>query len=127
MAKLKDLSDRLLNRFKDVPNVEDSDVEGWVEMAMNEHGFISTDDVPTEFIPLIMLYAEADGAMQVALRTAHYFSFVDKDESIDKSMISEQYRKLAEELWNRYGRKKDEGVGDFGGSSFHIMKRADRP
>lgn len=127
MASNYELSSRLLSRFKDVPNIGDDDTSEWIEMAMNEHGLVSSDDVPTGVIPLIMLYAEADGAMQVALRTAHYFEFVDKDESVDKSMISEQYRRLSGELWKRYERKKSEGVGGFGGSRFSVMSRIDRP
>lgn len=126
MATLDELSNRLLGRFKDVPNVEVTDVVEWVETAMNEHGYAGTDTVPTNVVPIIMLHAEADGATQVALRTAHYFSFVDKDESIDKSMLSEQYRRLAEILWKRYRRNKEDGVGHIGGSRFYIMKRYDR-
>lgn|SRR5690625_4524166 len=127
MATLNELSQRLLNRFKDVPNVGVEDTYGWIEMAMNEHGFSASDNVPTEYIPLVMLYAEADGTHQIALSTAYYFSFVDKDESVDKSMISEQYRKLSDGLWERYRRKKEEGVGNIGGSRFSIMRRVDRP
>lgn len=127
MASMGEIAVRLENRFKDVPNVGASDVSDWVEISMNEHGYSASDNVPTGEIPLILLYAEADGASQIALRTAHYFDFVDKDESVDKSMVSDQYRKLSDELWKRYKRKKDEGVGGHGGSRFYIMKRVDRP
>lgn len=127
MANKDELSDRLLNRFKDVPKVGPEDVGSWIELAMNEHGLDSSDNVPTEVIPLVLLYAEADGALQVALRTAHYFEFTDRDEAVNKSMISEQYRELSDALWKRYQRKKDEGVEGFGGARFHIMKRVDRP
>lgn len=127
MATLDELSDRLLKRFKDVPGVELEDAEGWMELGMNEHGYDSHDNVPTEYVPLIMLYAEADGTSQVALRTAYYFMYSDKDETVDKTKVAEQYRKLAETLWERYKLKKVDGVGDFGGSNYARMKRADRP
>lgn len=127
MTKIDELSERLLTRFKDVPNIDDTDVMEWVETAMNEHGFVKTDVVSPEYIPLIMLHAEADGASQIALRTAYYFEFVDKDESIDKSMISGNYRKLADSLWSRYRKKRDEGAGDIGGSRMAYMRRVDRP
>ena len=126
MATQNELTQRLLTRFKDVPNVDATDVSEWVELAMNEHGLQASDNVPTDVIPLIMMYAEADGASQVALRTAYFFSFTDRDETVDKSKVSEQYRKLSEELWKRYRRKKDEGVGGFGGSQFRIIPRVDR-
>lgn len=126
MATKDELTVRLLRRFKDVPNVETDDVMEWVETAMNELGFDEKDDVPTEITSLLMLRAEADGAGQVALKTAYYFSFVDKDESIDKTTISEQYRRLSEILWKRYERKRADGVGGIGGSRFYVMKRVDR-
>lgn len=127
MSNHEELTSRLLTRFKDVPKVDDGDVSEWIETAMNEHGFKKTDNVPAKLIPLIMLYAEADGASQISLRTAYYFSFVDKDESIDKSMIAGNYRRLADSLWDRYRRKKNEGAGDIGGSRMKFMRRVDRP
>lgn len=127
MANLEGLTERLAKRFKDVPNIGEEDVAEWVELAMNEHGLNSTDSVPTEIVPLLLLYAEADGASQIALRTAHYFEFVDKDESVNKSMISDQYRKLSDELWKRYRQRKGSGAGGVGGARFYTMKRVDRP
>lgn len=126
MAKLSEIANRLLTRFRDVPNVTLEDTTEWAELSMNEHGFASSDDVPTDYITLILLYAEADGASQVSLRTAWYFSYGDRDETVDKSKTSDQYRKLAQELFKRYQRKKDEGVGDIGGSNFVALHRADR-
>lgn len=126
MAKLNELATRLLARFRDVPNVTLEDTTEWATLAMNEHGYTSSDDVPAEYTSLILLFAEADGASQIALRTAWYFSYGDRDETVDKSKTSEQYRKLADDLYKRYRRKKDEGVGDLGGSSFFVMRRADR-
>ncbi|WP_181349395.1 hypothetical protein [Thalassobacillus sp. CUG 92003] len=122
MATKTELSQRLLTRFKDVPNVDSSDVDEWILTAMNEHGYAANENVLTDDITLILLYAEADGAGQIALRTAYYFSFSDGNEQVDKSMISEQYRKLANTLQTKYAQKKSERSG----SSFKIMKRADR-
>lgn len=122
MASKYELSQRLLTRFKNVPNVDVTDTDEWVETAMNEHGYDAVSDVPTDDITLILTYAEADGAGQISLRTAFYFSYKDRDESVDKSMVSEQYRKLAEQLWNKYAQKKSERSG----SRFRIMPRADR-
>lgn len=126
MTTSVELSTRLLRRFKDVRNVDIEDAHEWVETALNAHGYDETDNVPTEYVTLVLLYAEAEGASRIALQTAQYFSFVDKDESIDKSMISDNYNKLAETLWSRYRRLKSDGVGDIGGAKFRILKRADR-
>lgn len=123
----KELVEMLLKRFNDVPNVDESDVESWLEASIMEHGIRMGQRIPPELIPLIMLYAEAEGASRVAMKTAHYFEFTDKDESIDKSMISDNYRKIAEGLWSRYRLKKDEGVEGFGGPVMKFMRRVDRP
>lgn len=122
-----ELAERLADRFKNIPEMDDEDAGLWVEASMDEHGFSKDETIPPELVPLVLLYAEADGASQLALRTAYYFSFVDKDESVDKSMIPGHYRKLADTLWERYRVKKEEGVEGFGGSRLSIMKRVDRP
>lgn len=127
MATIDELSKRLQDRFRDVPNADITDIEEWIEMGMNEHGFSRQDNVPNEFIPIVMLYAEADGASQIALRTAYYFEYSDKDESVNKTKVADNYRKLSESLWERYRLKRSEGIGDIGGSRYHQMTRVDRP
>lgn len=126
MARLDELSQRLKGRFKDVPNVTIEDTDEWIELSMNEHGFSRGSDVPTQFISLVMMYAEADGAQQVALRTAHYFDYGDRDEKVNKSNVAKQYRELAKHLWERYRLKRISGVDSFGGSTFTVMTRVDR-
>lgn len=117
----------LEKRFSDVPNISEGDAEVWVDSSLIEHGIRKGSRIPPELIPLILLYAEAEGASRVAMKTAHYFEFTDKDESIDKSDISENFRKIAEDLWKRYRLKKDEGVEGFGGPVMKFMRRVDRP
>lgn len=126
MATLAEMSTTLLRRFKNVPNVELEDVTDWVTLAMAEHGFEPDDDVPLELTSLVLLYAEADGAGAIALYTAHYFSYKDGEESVDKRGVSEQYRKVATELWKKYNSKRANS-GFASGTTFSIMKRADRP
>lgn len=127
METLESLSERLYRRFKSVPNLTEEDVVVWVEDAIIEHGYSIEQQIPPEIASLIQLYAEADGTAQIALRTAHYFSFTDKDEKIDKSMVPKQYQAQADALWARYRRKRDEGVEGFGGSVVRYMRRVDRP
>lgn len=127
MATLAELTTTLLRRFRNVPNVELEDATDWVTLAMAEHGFEAEDDVPTELVTLILLYAEADGAGAISLYTAHYFSYKDGEESVDKRGVSEQYRKVATELWKKYERKRADSPYLTGATRFSIMKRADRP
>lgn len=117
----------LANRFRDVPGVTDEDIEAWAEAALLEHGLKRGDRIPPPLMQLILLFAEADGASQVALKTAHFFKFTDKDESVDKSMISKSYQGVANEAWRRYQQKKDEGVEGYGGPVVKYMRRIDRP
>lgn len=126
MNDLDALSERLARRFKDVPNFDEDDAMELVETSMNSHKFDKHDDVPTEHVSLILLHAEASAANQIALRTASFFSFVDKDESVDKSMIAGEYRRIATELWREYNRRKEESTSLRGGSVVRYMKRIDR-
>lgn len=125
MARIDELSQRLLKRFKDVPNVTLQDATDWMEWSFMEHGYRLDANVPTANEILVLMYAEADGASQVALRTADFFEWRDGEESVDKSMISDQYRSLSDKLWERYFRKKNEGTG--ASSTVAYMPRADRP
>lgn len=126
MAELAEMSTTLLRRFKNVPNVELEDATDWITLSMAEHGYEPDDDVPAEIMPLILLYAEADGAGAISLYTAHYFSYKDGEESVDKRGVSEQYRKVATELWKKYERKRADSPYVTGATRFSIMKRADR-
>lgn len=127
MFSYNDLLDLLEKRFKAIPNVDLEDIEAWLETAYAEHGRDVNDVLTPAFATLVLLFAEADGTGQVALMTSHYFSFTDKDETVDKSMVSENYRMASEALWKRYENKKKEGVEGFGGPSMHYMRRVDRP
>lgn len=126
MNNLKELSERLQKRFKDIPFLDSDDTDEWIETAMNEHGFKRDENVSSEYVSLILLYAEADGASQIALRTASFFSFVDKDESIDKTNIAAEYRRMSKELWRRYDRKKESDIKTSQHSKVAYMKRLDR-
>lgn len=127
MFSFDDLLKLLKRRFKAIPNVVEEDIEAWLETAYAEHDRSTTQVLPSALATLMLLHAEADGTGQVALMTAHYFSFTDKDEAVDKSMVSENYRKASDALWARYNKKRRDGVEEFGGPSMHFMRRVDRP
>lgn len=126
MVTRTELAMSLLARFKGVPNVDITDAAGWVERSMLEHGFRLDQDVPDEDQLLILLYAEWDGTQQIALRTAYYFEYKDSEESVDQRMVSEAYRNMADQLYQKYERKKNE-VGRTAGPRFRAMRRVDRP
>jgi hypothetical protein len=125
MATKSELATTLLSRFKGVPNVDTTDTDEWIGRSLLEHGYRLDQDVPVDDQLLVLLYAEWDAATQLALRTAYYFEYKDSEESVDKRMVSETYRNLADQLWKTYERKKNE-AGRTAGPRFRIMPRADR-
>ena len=116
------LAERLLRRFKGVPGFELEDAEELIEDAMTSHGYKPSDNVPNGDVRLILLHAQSNGAWQVAFSVAHYFKYTDGEESVDKSQVSSNYRKLAKDLEDEYDDEKDRLLG----SNFRIMRRVDR-
>lgn len=122
MATSPELAERLLKRFKGVPNFDITDAQELVDDAAQVHGLDPSATIPVDKVNLILLYAQAQGALQIALYTAHYFSFQDGEESIDKSGVSDRYRNLANDLRSEYEREKYEQTG----AHFRTMRRLDR-
>lgn len=122
MATSPELAERLLKRFKGVPNFDITDAQELVDDAAQVHGLDPSATIPVDKVNLILLYAQAQGALQIALSTAHYFSFQDGEESIDKSGVSDRYRNLADDLMDEYEREKYEQTG----AHFRTMRRLDR-
>lgn len=123
MATNLELAERLVKRFKGVPNFDITDAQELVDDALQVQGLDLSADVPGDKTNLVLLYAQAEGAWQIALSTAHYFQYQDGEESVDKSMISEQYRKLAKDLRAEYDAVKVRESG----AGFYIAARIDRP
>lgn len=124
MANMSELSEKLLKRFKDVPNVTKEDTDFWIERSLMEHGYRADQEVPASDELLVLLYAEWDGTLQIALRASHYFEYTDSEETVDKRNVSEQYRQIATELRREYDRKRASSVGP---SRFSVATRVDRP
>ena len=122
MATSPELAERLLKRFKGVPNFDITDAQELVDDAVQVHGLDPSATIPVDKVNLILLYAQAQGALQIALSTAHYFSFQDGEESIDKSSVSDRYRNLANDLRSEYERERNAQAG----SRFRAMRRLDR-
>lgn len=119
----KELAELLLKRFKGVPGFTEADADDLIEDAMRTHGYAPTDSVKDSEVNLVLLYAQTQGTWQIAMSVAHYFSFSDGEESVDKSMIADNYRRLARDLKNDYDTEKGKQFGN----NFRIMPRIDRP
>lgn len=124
MAESRDgLSERLLSYFKGVPNYDIEDAQEKITEAMLVHDLSPAERIPAEDQKLIMLYAQMESAFAIAFSTAHYFRYSDGEEEVDKSKVSDNYRKLAKDLKEMYERENYKKTG----SSFRIMRRVDRP
>ena len=118
MADRDELIERLSRRFKGVPNFDLTDAEELIDEAIEAHK--NDKDASDD---LVLLYAQTQGAWQIAFSVAHYFRFTDGEESVDKSMVADNYRKLARDLQVEY----DKEIGKIFGNNFRIMTRIDRP
>lgn len=116
MADRNALIERLYRRFKGVPNFTLEDAEALIDEALEAHDSSASDS-------LIFLYAQSQGAWDIALSVAHYFRFKDGEEEVDQSMVSSNYRALAKDLQNEYESEK----GRYYGNKFKLMPRVDRP
>lgn len=123
MATSADLAERLYRRFKGVPNFELADAQELVNDSLRYHGLEPSADVPRDKESIVLLYAQIQGAWQIAFSVAHYFKFSDGEESVDKSMIADNYRKLAKDLQTEYDNENDKLFGN----NLRIMPRIDRP
>lgn len=119
----QELAEKLYRMFKGVPGFTEEEALELIDDAMRTHGYAPTDSVPSDRIRLILLYAQIQGVWQVAMSVAHYFKFSDGEESVDKSMLADNYRKLAKDLQTEY----DIENGKLFGNNFRIMPRIDRP
>ena len=123
MATSQELAERLAKRFKGVPNFRLEDAQDLIDDALIVHGLKPSATIPADKTNLILLYAQAEGAWQIAFSTAHYFQYTDGEESVNKSGISERYRRLATDLRKQYDAEKAKETG----ASFYLAQRVDRP
>ncbi|WP_433943612.1 hypothetical protein [Paenibacillus sp. SN-8-1] len=130
MAFLNELTDRLKARFRNVPGVEDADIDAWLTEALYTYGYspLTAADIPDTETPLVLLLAQIQGVRAIAFSVAHYFKYTDAEETVDKTMVSEQYRKLATDLTAQYNSEREiiDGIRKKT-SSFRTMRRLDRP
>lgn len=116
------LADKLVRRFKSVPDYEIEDAKEAVEDVMTEKGYDPSDDVPSEDVKVILLVAQIESAWSIAFSVASYFKYTDGEESVDKTKVAENYRNLALDL--QVLLEKEEFKSK---SGFSVMPRPDRP
>src|SRR5690625_3866734 len=108
MANRTELAERLYRRIKGVPNFDLDDAQELVDESLEFYGYELSADVPANKESLILLYAQKEGAWQIAFSVAPYFGFTDGEESVDKSMVADNYRRLARDLQEEY--EKENGT-----------------
>ncbi|MGJ8731448.1 hypothetical protein ACRW9N_13465 [Listeria aquatica] len=120
MATQDELTKRLELKFKEVPNLTPETIKGWLDDALAQEGYASSESVPTDKINALLLTAQISGVEELAINTAHYFNFSDGEESITKSNTSKNYLDILSVLKSKYQRL-------YGGdNAFRVMKRLDR-
>ncbi|QOT13729.1 hypothetical protein JNUCC32_31065 (plasmid) [Paenibacillus sp. JNUCC32] len=128
MATLPELTERLAARFHNVPGVLPTDIDAWLTEALYQYGYspLTAADIPDDETPLVITLAQIQGARSIAFSVAHYFKYTDGEEAVDKTMVSEQYRKLAADLAAEYERERGVIIGRKSASTFKVMRRIDR-
>ena len=126
MAKLSTLTERLSKRFEQVSALPSDAAVNTMQYTFELFGYEYDADVPVADIARLLAYASSELSTQVAVNAASYFKYTDGEESVDKSMISKEYRELAATFRNEYHAEEAKRDGSVG-SSFRVMKRIDRP
>jgi len=125
MATFEQMSQRLIRRFDAVTALPIDAVTDTLEDTFGMFGYQTSVDVPLTDYNKLLSYASAELATLVAINAASYFKFTDGEESVDKTMISKEYRELAKLFRDEYQAELDVQDLVFK-SSFAVMPRRDR-
>lgn len=127
MATLTQMTERLTKRFTAVtaqPALEAAAIDVMAD-TFELFGYEASADVPVTDINRLLAYSSSELALQIALDAARFFKYTDGEESVDKSMISKEYREFAGIFKSDYLAEEAKLLPDL--SSFRVMKRLDRP
>src|SRR5699024_10957929 len=86
------LAERLLRRFKSVPDYRLEDALEAVEDVMSEEGYEPSDDVPSDDVKVSLRRALISPSSTISLSVAKYFKVTDGDQSLVQSKVSPNYR-----------------------------------
>jgi len=114
---LESVKERLTKRLSKVPGVTPEDIDDWLAEAEAEFEGQDEDNVTALFYLALYVAYET-----IASDAARFFRFTDGEESVDKSMIFDNYMRLAKSARRNYARYLR---GGFGASQTHLG-RADK-
>jgi len=104
------LEERLIKRFRGV-GVTPEDAADWIAEAQVESGLSAEESTRTDNAILYLAYAI--GCSVIATDAARYFKYTDAEESVDKTMVSVQYTKLAAAARKEYTRQLSGGFSAY--------------
>ncbi len=127
MATMEQLQTRVMNRFRSVQSVTIEDVNVWLMEALALHGYEHAEEVKdADILQMIVIRAQYEGSIDIAMRTAHFFSYTDADEVVDKSMIAKEWRQIAAILEKEYEKARSRSSLAAEKSRYRTMMRLDR-
>ncbi len=97
------VAERVTNRLTKVPGVEPADVVRWVAEAEAESGFTEGQDEGKYDNALVHLSLHL-AYSEISSDAARFFTYKDKDESVDKTKVFENYQQLAKQARLDYRR-----------------------
>ena len=109
------VSERMQSRLKNVPGVTSEDIGDWIAEAIAESEITEAENASAVFYLALAIAYDT-----IAANTAHYFSYTDGEESVNKTNVYANYEKLAANARKNY-RKYKRGNG----ASASYLKRAD--
>ena len=127
MATQSQMTERLAKRFTAVtaqPALTTAAADVMAD-TFELFGYGASADVPVTDIQRLLAYSSAELALQIALDAARFFKYTDGEESVDKSMVSKEYREFALRFKADYEAEELKRTGN--ASSFRVMRRLDRP
>ncbi|SET69111.1 hypothetical protein SAMN05216389_1216 [Oceanobacillus limi] len=102
------VEERVLNRLTKIPGVTSADVARWVGEATNESGITEGEesylDNALVYLSLHLAYEE------ISTDAARYFTYTDRDETVDKTNVFENYSKLANQALRKYRYHRNGGT-----------------
>lgn len=130
MATLTQMTDKLTKRFSAVtaqPALESAAIDVMAD-AFELFGYDVSADVPVNDLNRLLAYSSAELALQIALDAARFFKYSDGEESVDKTMVSKEYRAFAALFKEDYlAEEANKSEALIEASTFRVMRRIDRP
>lgn len=122
---LNELVAIILPKFSHIPNVNEEVVNRWIQEAVFQHGYDEIGYVPPSDKMALLNLILATACAELAVNAARFFRWQDGEELVDKSMVSAQYRQMAQFYMNEY--QKLSGATRTGfRSKWKAVKRVDR-